>query len=85
MEPTGSLRSSTDERRHNPTGVPSRNELVGRLESARRRLAADAPFSPDWDAAMAEIEELEERLAEFDAGQPGADADPVPGGASAAA
>jgi hypothetical protein len=39
--------------------------LAARLERARRR-AADAPaYSPDWDAAMALIEDLERRLAEF--------------------
>ena len=38
--------------------------LAARLERARRR-AADAPaYSPDWDAAMALIEDLERRLAE---------------------
>jgi hypothetical protein len=39
--------------------------LAARLERARRR-AADAPaYSPDWDAAMALIEDLERRLAEL--------------------
>jgi hypothetical protein len=38
--------------------------LAARLDRARRR-AADAPaYSPDWDAAMALIEDLERRLSE---------------------
>jgi hypothetical protein len=41
--------------------------LAARLERARKR-AADAPaFSPDWDAAMALIEDLERRLTELGA------------------
>ena len=39
--------------------------LVARLERARLRAADAPPFSPDWDAAMALIEDLERRLAEF--------------------
>jgi hypothetical protein len=84
MELADALRPSTDPRRHRPAGAPSRDELVRRLASARRRLAADVPFSPDWDAAMTEIEELEQLLAAFDRRQPDPDADPVSGGASAA-
>jgi hypothetical protein len=39
--------------------------LAARLDRARRR-AADAPaYSPDWDAAMALIEDIERRLAEL--------------------
>jgi hypothetical protein len=39
--------------------------LAARLDRALRR-AADAPaYSPDWDAAMALIEDLERRLAEI--------------------
>jgi hypothetical protein len=39
--------------------------LAARLERARRR-AADAPaYSPDWDAAMALIEDIERRLADL--------------------
>jgi hypothetical protein len=39
--------------------------LTARLQRARQR-AADAPaYSPDWDAAMALIEEIERRLAEL--------------------
>jgi hypothetical protein len=34
-----------------------------RLERVRRRLANDLPHSPDWAAAMAELEEVEEALA----------------------
>ena len=39
--------------------------LVARLERARLRAADAPPFSPDWDAAMALIEDLERRLAEI--------------------
>jgi hypothetical protein len=38
--------------------------LVARLERARLRAADAPPFSPDWDAAMALIEDIERRLAE---------------------
>ena len=41
------------------------NALIIRrsLEQAKVRRDAGAPYSPDWDAAMAEIEELAARLA----------------------
>lgn len=39
--------------------------LVARLERARLRAADAPPFSPDWDAAMALIEDLERRLVEI--------------------
>lgn len=39
--------------------------LLARLHRARQR-AEDAPvYSPDWDAAMALIEEIERRLADL--------------------
>lgn len=38
--------------------------LAARLERARRRVADATPYSPDWDAAMALIEDIERRLAE---------------------
>jgi len=38
--------------------------LAARLDRARLRAADAPPFSPDWDAAMALIEDLERRLAE---------------------
>ena len=31
------------------------------MANARRRVAAEPPFSPSWDAAMAALEELERR------------------------
>ncbi len=34
-----------------------------RLARARARLEAAVPYSPDWDAAMAEIDDLERLLA----------------------
>jgi hypothetical protein len=37
--------------------------LRRRLERVRRRLADDLPHSPDWAAAMAELEEVEATLA----------------------
>jgi hypothetical protein len=37
--------------------------LRGRLERATARRDAGAPYSPDWDAAMADIDELTTRLA----------------------
>ena len=39
--------------------------LAARLDRARLRAADAPPFSPDWDAAMALIEDLERRLAEI--------------------
>jgi hypothetical protein len=41
-----------------------REAMLGRrLERVRRRLADDFPHSPDWAAAMAELEEVEAALA----------------------
>ena len=37
--------------------------LRRRLEYAKARRDAGAPYSPDWDAAMADIEDLAARLA----------------------
>ena len=39
--------------------------LAARLNRARLRAADAPPFSPDWDAAMALIEDLERRLTEI--------------------
>ena len=39
--------------------------LAARLNRARLRAADAPPFSPDWDAAMALIEDVERRLAEI--------------------
>lgn len=39
--------------------------LAARLDRARLRAADAPPFSPDWDAAMALIEDLERRLTEI--------------------
>jgi hypothetical protein len=39
--------------------------IAARLERARRRAADATSYSPDWDAAMALIEDLERRLAEL--------------------
>ena len=39
--------------------------LTARLQRARVRLDAAPPYSPDWDAAMALIEEIERRLADL--------------------
>ena len=39
--------------------------LQRRLDRARQRAADSPPYSPDWDAAMALIEDLERRLAEL--------------------
>ena len=44
--------------------------LVARLERARLRVADAPPFSPDWDAAMALIEDIERRLGEIGHGTP---------------
>jgi hypothetical protein len=38
--------------------------LAARLDRARRRLAEAPAYSPDWDATMALIEDLERRLAD---------------------
>jgi len=40
--------------------------LLARLRRARQRAADGPAYSPDWDAAMALIEDLERRLAELD-------------------
>ena len=37
--------------------------LVKRFERARRRVASASPFSPDWDAASAELAEVTALLA----------------------
>jgi hypothetical protein len=43
--------------------MPEDPDLLNRrLEHARRRLTDAAPQSPDWDAAMDAIEDLEQRL-----------------------
>ncbi len=39
--------------------------LQRRIERARQRAAESPAYSPDWDAAMAAIEDLERRLAEL--------------------
>jgi len=39
-------------------------ELNRRADRARRRVDESTTGSPDWDAAMAELEELEARLAQ---------------------
>ena len=43
--------------------------LAARLDRARRRAADSPAYSPDWDAAMALIEDIERRLAELDHGR----------------
>jgi hypothetical protein len=50
---------------HPPDSEP---QLRRRLERVRRRLADDVPHSPDWDAAMAELEEVETALASLSSG-----------------
>ena len=39
--------------------------LATRLDRARRRAESSPAYSPDWDAAMALIEDLERRLADL--------------------
>ena len=39
-----------------------RDTLADRLARVRRRSESDVPFSPDWAAAMEELEELEAAL-----------------------
>lgn len=43
--------------------MDNRETLERRLERARARCAEQPPYSPDWDAAMGEIDELVARLA----------------------
>lgn len=43
--------------------MDNRETLERRLERARARCAEQPPYSPDWDAAMGEIEDLLARLA----------------------
>jgi hypothetical protein len=38
------------------------DELLTLRVHERRRLADSAPFSPEWDAAMAAVEDIEETL-----------------------
>ena len=46
-----------------PNDMPEDPDLLNRrLDHARRRLAEAAPQSPDWDAAMDAIDDLEKRL-----------------------
>ena len=40
-----------------------RSTLADRLIRVRRRIEGDVPYSPDWAAAIAELEELEAALA----------------------
>ena len=42
--------------------MPNYPDLHDRLEQAYARRDSQPPFSPDWDAAMSLIEELEQRL-----------------------
>ena len=37
--------------------------LADRLVRVRRRIEGDVPYSPDWAAAIAELEEIEAALA----------------------
>ena len=37
--------------------------LAARLERVRRRIESDVPYSPDWAAAVDELEELEAAIA----------------------
>jgi len=39
--------------------------IAARLDRARRRAESSPAYSPDWDAAMALIEDLERRLADL--------------------
>jgi hypothetical protein len=51
--------------------TPDREALLRRrLERVRRRLADDVPHSPDWDAAMAELEEVEAAMESVAGGKP---------------
>ena len=36
--------------------------LAARLDRVRRRIESDVPYSPDWAAAVDELEELEAAL-----------------------
>ena len=40
-----------------------RDTLADRLDRVRRRIESDVPYSPDWAAAVEELEELEAALA----------------------
>ena len=40
-----------------------RSTLADRLIRVRRRIEGDVPYSPDWAAAIAELEEIEAALA----------------------
>ena len=40
-----------------------RSTLADRLIHVRRRIEGDVPYSPDWAAAIAELEEIEAALA----------------------
>lgn len=53
-----------------------RAKLDDALRRARIRAASAAPGSPDWDAAMAAIEDLEARLMAPQAGQATASSSP---------
>jgi hypothetical protein len=42
--------------------APVPSELERRVMTARRRIRAETPFSPAWDAAMAELEDAEREV-----------------------
>lgn len=44
--------------------------LIALLQRAKRRAAAANPFSPEWDAATAEIEELERLIRDLASRRP---------------
>jgi len=46
-------------RRRDRRSLTERRRLAAAIQAARRRVAAEPPFSPSWDAAMAALEELE--------------------------
>lgn len=50
-----------------PVTGAKQDDLRRRLAQARARLEGAVPYSPDWDAAMAELEELERFLRQLDA------------------
>jgi hypothetical protein len=51
-------------------GTIDRRELERAVTTVRRRAADLVPFSPSWDAVMAEVEELERALWQLERGDP---------------
>ena len=65
---TGHMARSPARHKHHPDNVFNRDRRVRiefDLNLARRRAAEYLPFSPAWDAAVAQVEDLEREASEL--------------------